>query len=67
MPDRTGQQLGNYRLLTRGDEDDSSEFYLGVNIQTQKQAILKVAKSEKITPERFLAQARPLLHIEVHQ
>lgn len=63
MPDRTGQQLGNYRLLKRGDEDDSSEFYLGVNIQTQKQAILKVAKSEKITPERFLAQARPLLQL----
>lgn len=60
MPDRTGQQLGNYRLLKYGNEDDFVEFYLGIHTQTRSQAILKIAKLDKLPAEQFLAQARKL-------
>lgn len=44
MPDRTGQQLGTYRLLTRISTEATRETYLGGHVQTGVQVTLQVAK-----------------------
>jgi eukaryotic-like serine/threonine-protein kinase len=63
--DRTGQQLGNYRLLCSLDLDKYSGVYLGEHIQFKNQCVVKVwqmqLKEELV--DSFLSQARALAQL----
>jgi serine/threonine protein kinase len=59
MPDRTGQQLGRYRLLKWVGADGPTDLYFGINTQTNAQAVLKItpAPTDTVTLHHFLAKA----------
>jgi serine/threonine protein kinase len=65
MSDRTGQQIGDYRVIRRTGADNFAEFYLGVNRQTGVQATLKIARnlSDQATIQQFLAEAYKLTQL----
>src|SRR5437588_5692317 len=63
--DRTGQQLGNYRLLCSLDLDRYAGVYLGEQIQFKKQCLVKmwqVQLKEELV-DSFLTQARALAQL----
>ena len=45
MTDRTGQQLGNYRVIRLLGEGGFAEVYLGVHVYLGTRAALKVMRS----------------------
>ncbi len=63
--DRTGQQLGNYRLISSLNLDRYSGMYLGEHVQFNTQCIVKVwqlqLKVELV--DSFLTQARGLAQL----
>src|SRR6266571_328117 len=65
MPDRAGQQLGNYRLLRLLGRGGFAEVYLGEHVYLKRRAALKVLhtslEDEDIDP--FLAEAQLLARL----
>jgi eukaryotic-like serine/threonine-protein kinase len=65
MPDRTGQQLGNYRLVRLLGRGGFAEVYLGEHRYLKSYAALKVLrtslKDEDV--ERFLSEAQTLVRL----
>lgn len=61
MADRTGQQLGNYRILSSVGRGGFAEVYLGEHIYLKTQVAIKILQS-KVTNdedlEGFLKEAR---------
>jgi WD40 repeat protein len=64
--DRTGQQLGNYRLISSLNLDRYSGMYLGEHVQFNKQCVVKVwqLQLKENLVDRFLTQARALAQLE---
>jgi tetratricopeptide (TPR) repeat protein len=66
MPDRVGQQLGNYRLVRLLGEGGFAEVYLGEHIHLGTEAAIKVLtarlSSEEI--EQFRNEARTIAHLK---
>ena len=64
--ERTGQQLGNYRLISSLNLNRYSGMYLGEHVQFKKQCIVKVWQLQlrENLVDRFLAQARALAQLE---
>ncbi len=63
--DRTGQQLGNYRLVRFLGQGGFAEVYLGQHIFLQTQAAIKILRTQ-LTPgeqEAFLQEARTIAHL----
>lgn len=63
--DRTGQQLGNYRLISSLNLDRYSSMYLGEHVQFNTQCIVKVWQlqlKEKLV-DSFLTQAHGLAQL----
>src|SRR6266566_5710396 len=62
MPDRAGQQLGNYRLLRLLGRGGFAEVYLGEHVYLKRRAALKVLHIalEEEDVEHFLAEAQVL-------
>src|SRR5437588_2761419 len=65
MPDRVGQQLGNYRLLRLLGYGGFAEVYLGQHIYLKNLAAIKVLYSRlsKADLERFLIEGRTLVNL----
>ncbi len=65
MPNRVGQQLGNYRLLRLLGRGGFAEVYLGEHVYLKRRAALKVLhtslEDEDIDP--FLAEAQLLARL----
>src|SRR6059058_3785780 len=65
MPNRVGQQLGNYRLLRLLGRGGFAEVYLGEHVYLKRRAALKVLytslEDEDIEP--FLAEAQLLARL----
>ncbi len=51
MPARTGQQLGNYHLISRLAEGGFAEVYLGEHIHLGTHAAIKVLHAQLTTNE----------------
>src|SRR5579859_165313 len=66
MADRTGQQLGNYRLLCLLGRGGFSEVYLGQHIHLETQAAIKVLHTVLVDEdiERFRAEARMIARLQ---
>src|SRR5215469_9231001 len=66
MPDRVGQQLGNYRLLRLLGRGGFAEVYLGEHVYLKRRAALKVLHRslEEEDVERFLAEAQVLARLD---
>jgi eukaryotic-like serine/threonine-protein kinase len=64
--DRTGQQLGNYRLISSLNLDRYSGMYLGEHVQFNKQCVVKVwqLQLKENLVDRFLTQTRALAQLE---
>jgi eukaryotic-like serine/threonine-protein kinase len=64
--DRTGQQLGNYRLISSLNLDRYSGMYLGEHVQFNKQCVVKVwqLQLKENLIDRFLKQTRALAQLE---
>ncbi len=63
MPDRVGQQLGNYRLARLLGKGGFAEVYLGVHIHLGTEAAIKVLSTQLATPgdvEKFRQEARTI-------
>src|SRR5438445_111823 len=62
MADRTGQQLGNYRLLQRLGSGGFADVYLGEHIYLETQAAIKVSFGQLSPQEEqeFRAEARTI-------
>src|SRR5690348_16239304 len=62
MPNRVGQQLGNYRLLRLLGAGGFAEVYLGQHILLQTQAAIKVLRAHmgRGEVERFYGEARTI-------
>lgn len=65
MIDRTGQQLGNYRLLCALELDKYAGVYLGEHIQFKRQCVVKVwhVRLKDGLVDSFLIQARALAQL----
>ena len=68
MPNRVGQQLGNYRLLRLLGEGGFAEVYLGEHIHLGTQAAVKVLHTQlaRSDIEQFRHEARTIAHLK-HQ
>src|SRR6266700_2791141 len=66
MPDRAGQQLGNYRLLRQLGRGGFAEVYLGEHVYLKRRAALKVLhiSLEDEDVEHFLAEAQVLARLD---
>jgi serine/threonine protein kinase len=66
MADRTGQQLGNYRLTRLLGQGGFGEVYLGEHMYLKTQAAIKVQSTQlaREEVEDFLAEARTVAHLE---
>ena len=62
MVDRTGQQLGNYRLLKLLEESDDASVYLGEHIHLKTLAAIKVPQVRLLQDDQqsFLQQVRAI-------
>ena len=62
MPNRVGQQLGNYRLLRLLGRGGFAEVYLGEHVYLKRRAAIKVLHTllEEEDIEPFLAEAQLL-------
>ncbi len=65
MPERVGQQLGNYHLIKLLGHGGFADVYLGEHIYLKTQAAIKVLKMELDNDERnnFLNEARTIAHL----
>src|SRR5215471_12275416 len=65
MPDRIGQQLGNYRLLRLLGRGGFAEVYLAEHVYLKRRAALKVLHTslEDEDVEQFLAEAQTLARL----
>lgn len=52
MDDRTGQQIGDYRLLRRLGEGSSTVVYLGEHLQNHSQVAVKMLHTKLVARER---------------
>jgi serine/threonine protein kinase len=66
MPDRIGQQLGNYQLLRLLGEGGFAEVYLGEHIHLGTQAAIKVLLTQlgRADIEQFRSEARTIAQLE---
>lgn len=66
MADRSGQQLGNYRLLRLLGQGGFAEVYLGEHIYLNTQAAVKVLQTQlaKDQTEQFRTEARTIARLE---
>src|SRR6266702_301231 len=66
MPDRAGQQLGNYRLLRQLGRGGFAEVYLGEHVYLKRRVALKVLhiSLEDEDVEHFLAEAQVLARLD---
>jgi tRNA A-37 threonylcarbamoyl transferase component Bud32 len=66
MPNRAGQQLGNYRLLRLLGRGGFAEVYLGEHVYLKRRAALKVLhiSLEDEDVEHFLAEAQVLARLD---
>jgi eukaryotic-like serine/threonine-protein kinase len=66
MSDRTGQQLGNYRLLRLLGRGGFAEVYLGEHVYLKRRAALKVLhiSLEDEDVEHFLTEAQVLARLD---
>jgi serine/threonine protein kinase len=62
MPDRVGQQLGNYRLVTLLGQGGYAEVYLGQHVRFKQQAAIKVLNTHLSgqEAEHFLHEAETI-------
>ncbi len=65
MPDRAGQQIGNYRLLRLLGRGAFAEVYLGEHVYLKRLAALKLLQTslEDEDVERFLVEAQTLARL----
>lgn len=65
MPERMGQQLGNYHLIKLLGHGGFADVYLGEHVYLKTQAAIKVLKMELDNDERnnFLNEARTIAHL----
>src|SRR5579859_6461332 len=66
MPNRVGQQLGNYRLLRLLGRGGFAEVYLGEHVYLKRRAALKVLhiSLEDEDVDQFLAEAQTLARLD---
>jgi serine/threonine protein kinase len=66
MPDRVGQQLGNYRLIRLLGEGGFAEVYLGEHIHLGTEAAIKIlsARLSSDEIEQFRNEARTIAHLK---
>jgi serine/threonine protein kinase len=66
MPDRVGQQLGNYRLVRLLGEGGFAEVYLGEHIHLGTEAAIKIlsARLSSDEIEQFRNEARTIAHLK---
>ena len=66
MPDRVGQQLGNYRLLRLLGRGGFAEVYLGEHVYLKRRAAIKVLhiSLEDEDVEHFLSEAQVLARLD---
>ena len=64
MPNRVGQQLGNYRLLRLLGRGGFAEVYLAEHVYLKRRAALKVLHTslEDVDVDQFLSEAQ-MLHL----
>src|SRR6266478_5635609 len=65
MPDRVGQQLGNYRLLRLLGRGGFAEVYLGEHVYLRRRTAIKVLHTslEDEDVNQFLTEAQTLSHL----
>ncbi|MHB8599778.1 MAG: serine/threonine-protein kinase [Ktedonobacteraceae bacterium] len=65
MADRTGQELGNYRLIRLLGRGGFAEVYLGEHMRLKTQAAIKVlyAQLDHDNSEEFLQEAQTVAHL----
>ena len=65
MQDRTGQALGQYRIISSIGHGGFADVYLGEHIFLKTQAAIKVLHTQLAsdTNEQFLAEARTIAHL----
>ncbi len=65
MPDRVGQQLGNYRLLRLLGRGGFAQVYLGEHVYLRRRTAIKVLHTslEDEDVSKFLAEAQTLGHL----
>src|SRR5712692_8710629 len=65
MPDREGEQLGNYRLIRLLGRGGFADVYLGEHIHLETQAAIKLlhVQMESGDIERFRFEARTIAHL----
>ncbi len=66
MPDRVGQQLGNYRLIRLLGQGGFADVYLGEHIYLNTQAAIKVLQMRLTEDDKqsFLEEARTIAHLK---
>ncbi len=66
MVDRTGQQFGNYRLVSLLGRGGFAEVYLGEHIHLNTQAAIKILSTQLISTDlqAFMQEARTLVALE---
>ena len=66
MPDRVGQQLGNYRLVRLLGQGGFAEVYLGEHIHLNTLAAVKVLHTQLASEdvEGFRTEARTIARLE---
>ncbi len=66
MEDRTGQQLGNYRLVKFLGQGGFAEAYLGKHLHLGTSAAVKLLRTQLVAEEsqRFLKEASTLVTLE---
>ena len=66
MADRSGQQLGNYRLVRLLGEGGFAEVYLGEHLHLETEAAIKILYAQLASDdmEQFRAEARIIARLE---